>query len=145
MKLNCVLLVDDNAATNLIHRKMITKYQVTENVIVCSTGEEALEYLTNCNANTDFGQKAKNMPDLLLLDINMPGMSGWDFIEEYKKIDFTGYQPMIFMLTTSFNPDDKFKADADESIQGFLHKPLTGDTLKRVVQVYFEEKMLDNL
>ncbi|XOV91683.1 MAG: response regulator [Bacteroidota bacterium] len=143
MKINSILLVDDNAATNLVHRKMITKNNITNNVFVCKTGEEAIAFLNKCNDEPDIAQKAKNMPDLLLLDINMPGMSGWDFVEEYQKINFTGYEPMIFMLTTSYNPDDKFKADAHDNVQGFLNKPLTAEMLKRVVNIYFTEKLLN--
>ncbi|MBV6639205.1 MAG: response regulator [Cyclobacteriaceae bacterium] len=144
MKVNSILLVDDNAATNLVHRKMITKNLITENVFVCKTGEDAIDFLNRCNNESDISAKAKNMPDLVLLDINMPGMSGWDFIQEYKKISFTGYEPMIFMLTTSFNPDDRFKADGSEYVQGFINKPLTAETLKRVVNIYFTEKLLNS-
>lgn len=142
MKVNSILLVDDNAATNLVHRKMITKNMITDNVFVCKTGEDAINFLNRCNDESDMSLKARNMPDLLLLDINMPGMSGWDFIQEYKKINFTGYEPMIFMLTTSFNPDDRFIADGNECVQGFINKPLTADALRRVVDIYFTEKML---
>ncbi len=142
MKLNSILLVDDNAATNLVHHKIILKSGITDHVFVCRSGEEAFDFLIGCNAETDISAKARKMPDLILLDINMPGMSGWDFMEEYEQINLIGYEPMIFMLTTSYNPDDNFKADAHEYVQGFLNKPLTIDMLKRVVERYFNEKML---
>ncbi|GGB81039.1 response regulator [Flavobacterium suaedae] len=68
------MLIDDNKVDNFFHERIIKKNDAADTIVVKESGEEALTYL---NTNTNL------KPDVILLDINMPGMSGWDFIEEY--------------------------------------------------------------
>lgn len=134
MKLNSVLLIDDNAATNLVHRKVLTKLGCAENIFVCKSGEEALNFLTSLS-NSEAEDK---QPQLVFLDINMPGMSGWDFMKEYERLpQETKGDVVIMMLTTSLNPDDKDRADQFHSISGFLNKPLSTSKLEQVLQQHF--------
>jgi len=132
VKLNSILLVDDNPATNLIHERVISKVFPIDNLHVCTSGEQALELITGTEGNEH------TQPQLIFLDINMPGMSGWDFIEEYEQLpDSQKGGIIIVMLTTSINPDDKLKADSLKSISGFLNKPLTVDVIKSVIEEHF--------
>lgn len=138
-KLNSVLLIDDNPATNLIHKKVISKLDCANNIYVCTGGEQALDLLTEKEngLNDSYVQ-----PQLVFLDINMPGMSGWDFIEEYEQLpEFQQGGIVIMMLTTSINPDDQAKAGDFKCISGFLNKPLSSDMLSNVLQEHFGHKV----
>src|SRR5438445_13790262 len=104
-KLKCIMLVDDNPDDNFFHERVIKKDNAAEFVVAKQTGMDALEYLKSKKSNED------PHPDLIFLDINMPGMNGWEFLEEYNKLDeIFKSRAIIIMLTTSENPDDKMKA-----------------------------------
>ena len=131
-KLKTILLVDDDEATNFIHSMVIKQMNCTENIVVRENGAEALEYLTSA---TD-GKYPQ--PDLILLDINMPRMDGWEFLEEYKNLDDDQLaKTVIVMLTTSLNPDDKEKAGVIPVITGFMSKPLTSEMLQELLEKHF--------
>ncbi len=132
-KLNCVLLVDDDDGTNFINRKIIEKAGVAEYIHTSLNGKEAIEYLSKVSNEGIYPQ-----PDLILMDINMPVMDGWEFVEVYEnlKIGQKG-KIIIVMLTTSLNPDDKKKADHYKEISDFEFKPLTLKKLEKIINKHF--------
>ncbi|MEO9474888.1 MAG: response regulator [Cyclobacteriaceae bacterium] len=130
-KLNCVLLVDDDQDCNFLHKRTIEKVGCTDNVEVVLDGEQALKYLKN---------PENQRPDLIFLDVNMPKINGWDFLEEYAKIDESlRGDVVIVMLTTSLNPDDFKRAKSNEFVNGFVNKYLEPDALKDVLKENFPE------
>jgi CheY-like chemotaxis protein len=131
-KLKCIMLVDDNPDDNFYHEREIRKSNLADIVIVIKTsGIDALEYLKL--------DKSENIhPDLILLDINMPAMNGWEFVQEYNKLDKEQQsRAIIVMLTTSDNPEEKAKAKALGSVLDFITKPLTRLTMKAIHDKYF--------
>ena len=79
--------------------------------------------------------------DLILLDINMPAMNGWEFLSRYNKsAKITGNASVIVMLSTTLNPDDKLLAEELPAVSGFESKPLTREKLDRIVSFYFNNK-----
>ncbi|MBU1719687.1 MAG: response regulator [Bacteroidetes bacterium] len=101
-KLKCILLVEDDHATNFLHKMILQKAGVAENILVALNGKEALTIIRDAGNQTD-GNSLK--PDLIFLDINMPIMNGWEFIEEYKKLaDELKNNTTIIMLSASMNP-----------------------------------------
>ncbi|MFT6869594.1 MAG: CheY-like chemotaxis protein [Paraglaciecola sp.] len=130
-KLNSILLIDDDKATNFMHTYLIKKTLVVDTVISKLNGEEAIAYLTT-KKDGEYPQ-----PDLIFLDINMPVMNGWEFIEEYKKSNFSKKSVLIIMLTTSLNPIERKRAEKIEIISGFVTKPLTVEYLQDIVKSYF--------
>ncbi len=131
-KLNCILLVDDDEDCNFYHKKVINKLDCAENTQFARDGVEALDILKkNVNSNG-------NIPELILLDINMPKVNGWDFLDLYGQLDEVQQQQItIVMLTTSINPDDKNRADNNEFVDDFLNKYLNEEALLKILESHF--------
>lgn len=131
-KLECIMLIDDNPDDNFFHERVIKKNDRADYVIAKQLGTDALEYL-----------KAKNVnkiphPNLIFLDINMPGMNGWEFLKEYNKLQKElQSQAIVIMLTTSENPDDRKKAIEMNIAFDFKTKPLTKEMLEEIINRYF--------
>ncbi|GAB3332076.1 response regulator [Marivirga atlantica] len=131
-QINCVLLVDDDEATNFINQMVIEESCCAEKIVVRESGFEALEYLTS----TENGEHPQ--PDLIFLDINMPGMDGFEFLEEYEKLTTEQKgKHVVVMLTTSVNPDDKDRAAKFKEVDQFMHKPLTSEMFVEVMEKHF--------
>jgi CheY-like chemotaxis protein len=129
-KLNCIMLVDDSPDDNFFHEREIKKADLTNLVVTKNSGKKALEYL-----------KSKEDPrsDLIFLDINMPGMNGWEFLEEYNQLDkeLQGHA-IIIMLTTSDNSDDLERAKTWHIVSDYITKPLTKEMMKDIADKYFK-------
>jgi CheY-like chemotaxis protein len=135
-KLKRVLLIDDCKATNYIHRLVIEKYGCAETVVEVNNGRQALDYLTT-EVN---GRYPK--PELIFLDINMPVMNGWQFLEKYADVpEAQQAGVVVVMLTTSLNPDDASLAQSKESVKHFLSKPLTEGRLDDVLAENYPEAL----
>ncbi len=135
-KLNCLMVIDDDAPTNFINTMIIEEANCTRHLEILDSGIKALNYLQKSGKMVD-QQNSKILPDIIFLDLNMPRMNGWEFLDEYKKImnNFC-IKPIIIMLTTSINPDDKKRAESILEVAGFENKPLTAEMIQRVVETY---------
>jgi CheY-like chemotaxis protein len=134
-QLNCILLVDDNYATNLLHKKILEKLGIALIIKMVENGEAAIDYMAHIEESKD-GDYPN--PDLIFLDINMPRMNGWEFLEEYRQRGFTAHHRIILiMLTTSPNPEDEKKALSYHEISGYIKKPLTAAAINEVMEKYF--------
>jgi CheY-like chemotaxis protein len=128
-KLQSVLLIDDDFASNYLTRAIIQDMDITEKIHTTTNGEEALHFMKeNCKA-TD-----TSCPDLILLDVNMPVMDGFEFLEEFHKIAALNHDhTTIVMLTTSSNQRDTEKA-RKYKVACYLEKPLTEDSIRTVLK-----------
>ncbi|HEY8657499.1 MAG TPA: response regulator [Hanamia sp.] len=133
-KLNYVLLVDDDDDCNFFHQRLLNKMECTEKIEIAHDGQKALDFL-NSSIN---GLHPK--PDIIFLDINMPGMGGWEFLEEYTKLDEEFKEKIVLvMLTSSLNPDDKERALSYSSVNGFINKYLDKESLNKILTEHFLE------
>ena len=125
------MLIDDDFATNLYHKIVIEECKCTQNIVVKNSGEDALEYL-----KIPFDE-ANPKPNVIFLDINMPRMNGWEFLEAYKELPTAQRADnVVVMLSTSSNPDDLDRAKADPYIKDYRSKPITVQMLEEIVEKY---------
>ena len=120
--INSILLIDDDDATNFYNQMVLEEMGIAKKIYVMTSAEDALLLLKTPDENNHF-----ITPNLIILDINMPGMDGWEFLEHYESLEeCMKAKFVIAMLTTSLNPDDKEKA-SQLKIQAFMNKPLEKD------------------
>lgn len=135
-KLNCILLVDDDEPTNFLNQMVLEELNITKHIKIAENGKEALSYLEK----TGSGDENFPLPELILLDINMPAMNGWEFLQQYAQLPpRQKANVVIVMLTTSLNPDDRAKAEEISEVTGFETKPLTADAIQLLLKNYFPE------
>jgi CheY-like chemotaxis protein len=129
---NCILLIDDNSDDNFFHEKIIRKHHAAHKVVAVQSGQAGLNYLKAKDEHPDAH------PDIIFLDINMPGMNGWEFLDAYRQLspDLQS-QVVVVMLTTSENPADRAKATENNIISDFKTKPLTKGMLDEIMEQYF--------
>ncbi|WP_258104440.1 response regulator [Marinoscillum sp. MHG1-6] len=128
-KLNCILLIDDDEDANFFHSKIIKKSGCCEQLQIALDGAEGIEYLKSALKDE------QPAPDIIFLDINMPVMDGWSFLEEYEKLsDEQKARMVIVMLTTSLNPDDQDRADSNPYVTAFVNKYLNDEKLNRIME-----------
>ncbi len=126
------MLVDDNPDDNFFHEREIKKANLAIIVIAKNSAIEALLYLKARKENN------KPHPDLIFLDINMPAMNGWEFLQEYNQLGKELQSlAVIVMLTTSENPDDEAKARSWNFVSDYITKPLTKDIMTDAINKYF--------
>jgi CheY-like chemotaxis protein len=139
VKLNCILLVDDDEPTNFLNRLAVEEVDCTNNIKVIQGAREALDYLVCAGKQNEVNTTCPR-PEIIFLDINMPAMDGWEFLEKYESMPETDKSSVIvIMLTTSFNPEDEMKARKIPSVKEFRNKPLTPEMLEDILGRYFKE------
>jgi CheY-like chemotaxis protein len=132
-QLNCILLIDDDEPTNYLNRMTLEQMGSTRHIRVAQSGLEALDYLRGCGPGSGIFP-----PDLIFLDINMPAMDGWEFLEQYRQLpEEQKANIVLIMLTTSLNPDDEIKTRTISEVAGFENKPLKRDRLEKLLKKYF--------
>jgi len=131
-KIRNIVLIDDSEADNFLNKRVIVKAAIAENITTFIEAKEALDYLGN---KIDEGYPK---PEIIFLDINMPGMSGWDFLEAYEKFEREKLANIILcMLTTSDSIYDIEKAKEYPIITDYYNKPLTQEVLTEIIEKYF--------
>lgn len=135
-KLNRILLIDDDEPTNVLNTTLLEEAGCAEHIEAVETAQAALRYLsTECQRLDSHDCKC---PDLIFLDINMPAMNGWEFMERYSKLSEELHQrTRVVMLTTSINPEDRLKAGKIPWVADFETKPITEEKLDRILGKHF--------
>ncbi|GGH22193.1 response regulator [Sphingobacterium alkalisoli] len=125
-----VLVIDDAKIDRYMAEKIMKKYDFTDTVVMVESAMDGLELLEACLENPG------SLPELIFLDINMPQMSGFDFLDEYARFpEHIKKKCIIIMLSSSIHPEDKYRAMESPYVYKFLSKPLNADKLQEVSQI----------
>ena len=123
-----IWIVDDDPIARLLIRKTLERIDGLKTKEM-ETGEEVLQEVERVTK--------ENLPPplVILLDLNMPVMDGWEFLDAYRDREKTLEGTRIVILTSSINPADEEKSKQYPMVTGLVHKPLTIDDLKSILEM----------
>ena len=127
-----LMLVDDSPIDNLINQKMIEASSFAEHIYTFSGAVSALDFLKNLVRLN--GISTDNIPELIFLDINMPILDGFQFLEEFENLngpnaDVIKEKTRVVMVSSSINPIDMDRAEKNKYVNKYVNKPLSIKTL----------------
>lgn len=126
-KHNTVLLIDDSYIDNLINRKILENNNFAEHIVVIDSPQEAINFLKNKQA------AGENFPEVIFLDLRMPGMSGFELLHEMHSVIAAHASAIkIFVLSSSLDPSDLKRAEENSLVTRFIGKPLTNKILEEI-------------
>lgn len=128
-----ILCVDDDPITLMLCKKVIEKASFSAEIITAQNGEEALNFFNELKNNQGNGKK----PQLIFLDLNMPVMGGWEFLDNFTSTDYEEFNSIgIIVLSSTINPEDLAKSKKYPAVIDFLSKPISKSMLE-----YLKDKM----
>lgn len=131
-----ILIIDDDDVSNFIYKRVIETTRTADKITTFIRAREALEYLeeTADSAPEDF-------PDIIFLDINMPVMNGWQFLEKYENSFQSKLKkrPVLCMLSSSVYQEDISKAYTYTDVKEYISKPLTSQIMTNLIQKHFSQ------
>lgn len=116
------LVIDDNYIDNLVTRRLLEITNFAENIILTESPADAIESLRNGDI----------LPDVIFLDIRMPLMDGFEFMQEFEKLDINKKNIKVYLLSSSLDPSDIQRSSDNEYITQLIHKPLTKQILEGI-------------
>lgn len=130
MKIDKILcLVDDDDIYQYTFIKNLQDANLSRDILLFSDGEMALEHMEQNLTNID------ELPDIIFLDINMPVMDGWEFLEEFVKLKpNVGKEIVIYMVSSSIDPNDISRAREISEVSDYLIKPVTKEEVRAIIE-----------
>lgn len=125
-----ILLVDDDDITNFLHKTLLEDFHITNQIKVASTGKDALEHIRKQWQTDGSSSDEEHDRKLILLDINMPGMDGFEFLEVSQRLDL--HNTFVAVLSSSPLEADRTKA-ARYQVIDYIEKPLTRSKLEELL------------
>ncbi|WP_417608817.1 response regulator [Owenweeksia hongkongensis] len=124
-----ICLIDDDDIYQFTFTKGLKSKKVAKRILVFSDGEEAIDFMLDNVSNPDA------LPDVIFLDINMPVMDGWEFLEEFVELKpKVGKEITIYMVSSSVDPADVDRAKAISDVSDYLIKPVGEDQLQKIIE-----------
>lgn len=127
--LSKILFVDDDPITLMLCKKVIEKAEFSKEIITASNGEDALKYFDTIKTNNE-----DNFPQLMFLDLNMPIMGGWEFLDAFTDENYISSFPKlkVIVLSSTIDPKDIEKSRSYPMVINFLSKPITKEMLQSI-------------
>ena len=130
-KLDCIMIVDDSPSDNFLHERMILRMGFAKHVVIMRTGHGAIDHLTN------YDKKRCLPPQLILLDVEMPGMNGWEFLEAYDKLHESDKSADVIMMVASNEAPEVETIKANSAIKDYVVKPMDEEGLQGLMQMHY--------
>lgn len=123
-KLTCI--IDDDTVYVSLVKKLIKVKKLSNNILVFKNGKDAIEFFKNANS----------LPDLILLDLNMPIMNGWEFLDEFRPIRKRSKKSLnLYVVSSSIDPTDSEKAKSIECVRDYISKPISIQSFEQIFSV----------
>ena len=127
MEIMRVIFIDDDKDLNFLQERMCIRSKFIQHYYISSSGPQTLDYL----------REVDSPPDIIFVDINMPVMDGFEFIEEFERRFLKQFpETVLFVLSSSVRENDKIKAMGYPSVKGFLSKPLLSNQLEEIFHLF---------
>jgi len=134
---NKILCVDDDPITLMLCKKVIEKSDFSEQIDTANNGEDALKYFDNLKDNIK-EEKNTTLPQLMFLDLNMPIMGGWEFLDIFSNTNYYSFFPdlKVIVLSSTIDPKDIEKSKLYPMVVNFSSKPITKEMLNSFKNIY---------
>ena len=127
-----ILVVDDDSIANFLIERIVQSTGLARNISKALNGREALEVIKSKH------DKPGSFPEVILLDLNMPLMNGFEFIKAYRELEIDGKDEILIILVTSSNDPSDIQRAKDLGIKYYLTKPLSADAIKGIFHNEFQ-------
>jgi CheY-like chemotaxis protein len=129
--MDLLLCVDDDSITIMLSKMVLTRAAYAKEIVMAHNGEEALLYLDDLIAS-----KATTVPALIFLDLNMPVMGGWEFLDAFSEAKYRDVFPdcKVVVLSSTIDPKDIEKSKSYSMVLDFMAKPISKELLEVVTQ-----------
>ena len=134
--LDLVLCVDDDPITLMLCKMVINKSEITKELITAENGEDALNYFDDSKLN-NLGGEITKYPQLIFLDLNMPVMGGWEFLDHFAQAEYRELfkNCKVIVLSSTIDPDDINKAKTYPMVLDFMSKPISKEMLEDLKKI----------
>ncbi len=130
--INTALIIDDDSISGYLTNKVLKKLNLSENIISFPTAEASLQFLK------EFQQKsAGNCPELIIVDIFMPGVDGFGFLEEFNTLSLNNREEVKIGFLTSSTHEKDINRSNDLGVSFYLNKPLKVEEVKAILEEHF--------
>lgn len=132
--LDTILFIDDDTITLMLCKMVISKSLFSKEIVTAKNGEEALQYfntLKQANTNAHLSK-----PQLIFLDLNMPVMSGWEFLDSFSTPEYSEFNnTKVIILSSTIDPEDLEKSNKYPMVIDFLSKPISKEMLEYIREI----------
>lgn len=132
--LDTILFIDDDPITLMLCKMVISKSLFSKEIVTAKNGEEALQYFSKLKLDNANPLLAK--PQLIFLDLNMPVMGGWEFLESFSTPEYSQYNnTKVIILSSTIDPEDLEKSSKYPMVIDFLSKPISKEMLEYIREI----------
>ena len=132
-----VLLVDDDSIFNFLNKEILLRMGLVKDIHTALNGKQAIDLFN------DYYGGSKPLPDVILLDLNMPIMDGFGFLEAFRKLDLPDKNQVKIVIVTSSDSQDDIRRAKDLGVSQYLTKPLEEDSLRKALELGGEPQVLN--